>query len=70
MTATAEALAESGYADLTTRDVADRVDVSKSTLHYRYDTKEGLLTAWLRYNAENVAALFDEAQIDRRSTAS
>jgi len=60
MRATAETLAEDGYAGLTTRAVADRVDVSKSTLHYRYDTKEGLLAAFLRYNNDNAAELFDE----------
>lgn len=69
MRATAEALAETGYADLTTRDVADRVDVSKSTLHYRYDTKEGLLVAFLNHNAEQSASMFaeyrDEPPLDR-----
>jgi len=60
MEATALTLAETGYADLTTRAVADRVDVSKSTLHYRYDTKEGLLAAFLRYNNANAADLYDE----------
>lgn len=60
MRATAETLAEAGYAGLTTRAVADRVDVSKSTLHYRYDTKEGLLAAFLRYNNDRAADLYDE----------
>lgn len=60
MEATALTLAEAGYAGLTTRAVAERVDVSKSTLHYRYDTKEGLLAAFLRYNNDNAAALYDE----------
>jgi AcrR family transcriptional regulator len=60
MRATAETLAEEGYAGLTTRAVADRVDVSKSTLHYRYDTKEGLLAAFLRYNNDRAADLYAE----------
>lgn len=60
MTATARTLAEHGYADLTTRAVADRVDVSKSTLHYRYDTKEGLLAAFLEHNADEAADLYAE----------
>lgn len=60
MEATALTLAEEGYAGVTTRAVADRVDVSKSTLHYRYDTKEGLLAAFLRYNNDNVVELYEE----------
>jgi len=64
MQATATALGEHGYADLTTRAVADRVDVSKSTLHYRYDTKEGLLAAFLEYNAANNAELFERHRDD------
>jgi AcrR family transcriptional regulator len=59
MAATARALADHGFADLTMRDVAGRVDVSKSTLHYRYDTREGLLAAWLQHNARNAEALFE-----------
>lgn len=59
MRATAAALGEHGFADLTTRAVADRVDVSKSTLHYRYDTKEGLLAAFLEYNTAANAARFE-----------
>ncbi len=64
MGATAAALAEHGYADLTTRAVADRVDVAKSTLHYRYDTKEGLLAAFLEYNAASNRDLFADHRDD------
>lgn len=59
MAATGAALAVEGYADLTMRDVARRAPVSKSTLHYRYDTKEGLLTAFLKFNGEQVRAALD-----------
>lgn len=58
MEATAHSLAENGYAGLTMRDVAERIDASKSTLHYRYDTKEGLLATWLKYNTANQKELF------------
>lgn len=60
MAATAAALGEHGYTDLTMRAVADRTDVSKSTLHYRYDTKESLITAWLEHNAAGNERLLSE----------
>jgi AcrR family transcriptional regulator len=59
MAATAAALADHGYAGLTMQDVADRTELSKSTLHYRHDTKEKLLVAFVEHNAEQTAALFD-----------
>lgn len=59
MQATMQTLAEAGYEGFRMREVAARTDVSKSTLHYRYDTKEGLLAAFLEYNAESAQALFE-----------
>jgi AcrR family transcriptional regulator len=53
MRATYRALCEHGYADLTMADIAAAADRSTSLLHYHYDTKEGLLVAFLDY-------LFDE----------
>jgi AcrR family transcriptional regulator len=53
MRATYRALCEHGYADLTMADIAREADRSTSLLHYHYDTKEGLLVAFLDY-------LFDE----------
>jgi AcrR family transcriptional regulator len=41
------------------RKVAAQTDVSKSTLHYRYDTKEGLLAAFLEFNAGQTAQLLE-----------
>ena len=41
------ALRAHGYADLTMQDIADECSKSKSLLHYHYDTKEGLLVAFL-----------------------
>lgn len=65
MAATAAALGERGFADLTMRSVAERTDVSKSTLHYRYDTKEGLVTAWLEdYAAGNDRLLAEVEDMD------
>lgn len=69
MAATAASLGEHGFADVTMRDVAARMDASKSTLHYRYDSKEGLITAFLEHLTEDMEALFaeyeDEPPLDR-----
>jgi AcrR family transcriptional regulator len=59
MEATMQTLASEGYSGFTMRKVAARTDVSKSTLHYRYDTKEGLLAAFLEFNAAQTAQLFE-----------
>lgn len=47
MAATYCALCEHGYADLTMQRIADESSVSKSALHYHFDTKEDLLDAFL-----------------------
>jgi AcrR family transcriptional regulator len=76
MRATFRALREHGYANLTMQDIADETDLSKATLHYHYDTKRDLLTAFLDTLAswyegrledldgetppERLASLFDE----------
>lgn len=62
MDATMRTLADEGYEGFTMRTVAARTDVSKSTLHYRYDTKAGLLAAFLEYNAESTQALFESVR--------
>ncbi len=60
MEATAQTLAECGFAGFTMRAVAERIDASKSTLHYRYDSKKGLLATWLEHNANRQADLFEQ----------
>jgi AcrR family transcriptional regulator len=45
--ATYAALLKHGYADLTMQNIADESEVSKSSLHYHFDTKEELLLAFL-----------------------
>jgi AcrR family transcriptional regulator len=52
MEATYRALCEHGYADLTMQRIAAESDVSKSALHYHYDTKEELLRAFLEHVAD------------------
>ncbi|MFB6195769.1 MAG: TetR/AcrR family transcriptional regulator [Haloplanus sp.] len=47
MCATYRALCRHGYADLTMQDIADEWSKSKAALHYHYDTKRGLLLAFL-----------------------
>lgn len=47
MEATYRALCAHGYGALTMQDIADECDRSKSALHYHYDTKAELLTAFL-----------------------
>ena len=49
MRGTFEALCERGYADLRMVDIADRTDLSKSTLHYHFDSKHDLLVAFLEF---------------------
>jgi len=47
MEATFYALCEHGYADLTMRDIAAEADRSKASLHYHYESKQGLMLAFL-----------------------
>jgi AcrR family transcriptional regulator len=59
MSATGEALRECGYAGLTMQEIADRAEKSKSLLHYHYDTKEGLLVAFLEHLVRRFDAKLD-----------
>jgi len=56
MCATYCALCEHGYADLTMQDIADESTKSKAALHYHYDSKHGLLCAFLEYLYEQFVA--------------
>ncbi|WP_323192233.1 TetR/AcrR family transcriptional regulator [Halostella sp. PRR32] len=47
LNATYRALCERGYADLTLQDIATEAERSKASIHYHYDTKEELFTAFL-----------------------
>jgi len=49
MRATYRALREHGYADLTIQRIADEYGKSTAAVHYHYDTKDDLLTAFLDY---------------------
>jgi len=52
MRATYEALCAEGYSDLTAQAIADRTEKSKAALFYHYDSKEGLLAAFMDYLLE------------------
>ncbi|MCG1003331.1 MULTISPECIES: TetR/AcrR family transcriptional regulator [Halobacterium] len=45
--ATYRALCEHGFANLTVQDIADHSEKSKATIHYHYDSKHDLFTAFL-----------------------
>lgn len=47
--ATRRALCKHGYANLTLRDIAAETDTSKATIHYYYDSKADLFTAFLEF---------------------
>lgn len=47
LAATGRALCEDGYADLTMQAVAAESELSTAAIHYHYDTKDGLLEAFL-----------------------
>lgn len=49
MEATYRVLADEGYADLTTKAIAEEVGKSTALIHYYYDTKEALLVEFLEY---------------------
>lgn len=69
MRATYETLCAEGYTDLTVQSIADRTDLSKSALFYHYDSKEGLLAAFIDYLLEGfrgrVAATREYPPLDR-----
>lgn len=52
MKAVYEALQKHGYANLTMQKIADETNKCKSTLHYHYNTRNELLTAFLEYILE------------------
>jgi AcrR family transcriptional regulator len=55
MKATYQVLCEYGYADLTIQQIADEYGKTTTAVHYHYDTKDKLLTAFLDYLLEELA---------------
>ena len=64
MEATYRALCEHGYAALTMQDIADESDKSTAALHYHYDTKEGLLLAFLDHLYERFTEKYESVEGD------
>jgi len=56
LAATGRALCEHGYADLTMQAVAAESDLSTAAIHYHYDTKDGLLEAFLDHLLDSFRA--------------
>jgi len=54
MKATYQVLCEYGYADLTIQQIADEYGKTTTAVHYHYDTKDKLLTAFLDYLLEQL----------------
>lgn len=53
--ATATCLVEDGYAELTTRNVAERADVAQSTVMHHFETREALLVEAITHLAMRLA---------------
>jgi AcrR family transcriptional regulator len=49
MNATYRALCKHGYANLTIQNIADEFDMTAAVLHYHYNTKDELLSAFLEH---------------------
>jgi AcrR family transcriptional regulator len=49
MEATFRALSEHGYRDVRLRDIGDEMELSRQVIHYHYDGKYDLLSAFLEY---------------------
>ena len=59
MAATVCALCAHGYADLTVQRIADEASMTTAAIHYHFDTKEGLMDAFLRDVTERFEARLD-----------
>jgi len=62
--ATRRTLIEYGYAELSMANVADEFDGSQSLLHYHYDTKEGLIAAFLERERDRFRERVDDLSSD------
>lgn len=62
--ATRDALQDHGYAGLSMSKVASTFDGSQSLIHYHFDDRNGLLTAFLRYERQQFEASLAELPDD------
>ncbi|NHX36173.1 MULTISPECIES: TetR/AcrR family transcriptional regulator [Halolamina] len=59
---TYRALCKHGYADVTMEDIAAETDVSKSALHYHYDSKHDLLVSFFQDLLEGFTERLDAVE--------
>jgi len=64
MRATYRALCAHGYANLTMGAIADEFDKSQSLIHYHYETKQDLLTAFLDFLLDRLAEKVADVDAD------
>jgi AcrR family transcriptional regulator len=64
MEATHRALCKHGFANLTVQNIADEFDMTVAVLHYHYNTKEELLTAFLEHVLGRYADQIDVEDIE------
>jgi AcrR family transcriptional regulator len=64
LNATSRALCEHGYANLTLQDIAAEADMSTASIHYHYDSKHDLFTAFLDYLYEGYIDRVDAIEGD------
>ncbi|GGL65752.1 TetR/AcrR family transcriptional regulator [Halocalculus aciditolerans] len=62
MAATYRALCEHGYASLTMQAIADEYGKTTAAIHYHYDTKEGLMVAFLEYLLDRFVEHVEEVE--------
>jgi AcrR family transcriptional regulator len=62
------ALAEHGYARLTTANIAAETEMSEAGLYYHYDSKDGMIAAFLRSAADHLAEELDAVDAEDSET--
>jgi AcrR family transcriptional regulator len=68
MEATFRALSEHGYRDVRLRDIGDEMELSRQVIHYHYDGKYDLLSAFLEYVIDQYEGSVEvEAGMDPRA---
>ena len=70
LAATGRALCSRGYADLTVKDIAEESSLTTAAIHYHFDTKEALLTAYLDRLIERFETRLAPSSADSRERLS
>lgn len=64
MAATGRALCEHGYANLTMQRIAEESSLTTAAIHYHFDTKEALLSAFLDHLLDRFEQQLTDAETD------